>query len=63
MAQSGRCPQETLGTGRDTVADCGLCLTHQIEAGHAEEEEEPICMVSTWQLLADLATQDFNNEE
>ena len=31
MAQSGGCPQEALGTGWDTAADCGLRLTHQIE--------------------------------
>ena len=31
MAQSGGCPQEALGTGRDTAADCGLRLIHRIE--------------------------------
>ena len=31
MAQSGGCPQEALGTGWDTAADCGLCPTHQTE--------------------------------
>ena len=31
MAQSGGCSQEALGTGRDTRADSGLCLTHQTE--------------------------------
>ena len=31
MAQSGGGPQEALGTGRDTAADCGLRLTHWTE--------------------------------
>ena len=31
MAQSDGCPQEALGTGWDTAADCGLCLTHRTE--------------------------------
>ena len=31
MAQSVGCPQEALRTGRDTVADCGLRLTHWTE--------------------------------
>ena len=31
MAQSGGCPQEALGTGWDTAADCGLRLTHRTE--------------------------------
>ena len=31
MAQSGGCPQEALGTGGDTAADCGLGLTQQTE--------------------------------
>ena len=31
MAQSSGCPQEALGTGWDTVADCRLHLTHQTE--------------------------------
>ena len=31
MTQSGGCPQEPLGTGLDTAADCGLCLTHRTE--------------------------------
>ena len=31
MAQSGGCPQEALGTGWDTAADCGLHLTDQTD--------------------------------
>ena len=31
MAQFGGCPQEALGTSQDTVANCGLRLTHQTE--------------------------------
>ena len=31
MAQSGGGPQEALGTGWDTAADCGLRLTHRTE--------------------------------
>ena len=31
MAQSGGCPQEALGTGWDTVADCELRRTHWTE--------------------------------
>ena len=31
MAQSGGCQQEALGTASDTVADCGLRLTHRTE--------------------------------
>ena len=31
MAQSNGCPQEALGTGWDTAADCGLHLTHRTE--------------------------------
>ena len=31
MDQSGGCPQEALGTGWDTAADCGLRLTHRTE--------------------------------
>ena len=31
MAQSGGCPQEALGTGWNTAADCGLRLTHWTE--------------------------------
>ena len=31
MSQSGGRPQETLGTGRDTVADCGFCLIRRTE--------------------------------
>ena len=31
MAQSGGCPQEALGSGQDTAADCRLRLTHRTE--------------------------------
>ena len=31
MAQSGECPQEALGTGGDTVADCELSVSHRAE--------------------------------
>ena len=31
MAQFGGCPQQAVGTGWDTAADCGLYLTHQTE--------------------------------
>ena len=31
MVQSGGCPQEALGTGWDTAANCGLRLTHRTE--------------------------------
>ena len=31
MVQSSGCQEEALGTGGDTLADCGVCLTHQTE--------------------------------
>ena len=31
IARSDECPQEALETGWDTVADCGLLLTHKTE--------------------------------